>query len=161
MTAIPATAPVAGHTLAANTTGSGFNTYGAGMAFDFNNDGITYGAYDASSFTGICLWARVGPGADSDGHVIRMRILDANSVPQGGVCNADPASGTSLCYDGFGADLTLTAEWQELTLPWADLTQQGWGTPEAAIDAKALYSVDFDSGTSDAFDTWVWGFELL
>ena len=90
-----------------------------------------------------------------------MRVLDANSVPQGGVCNANPATGTSLCYDGFGANLTLTAEWQEFTFPWGNLSQQGWGTEEPGIDAKALYSVDFLSGTSDAFDTWVWGFEFL
>ncbi len=161
MTPIPADAPIAGHMLAANTFGSGFNVYGAGMAFDLNNDGITYGGYDASQFKGICLWVRVGPRADSGGSIIRMRILDANSTPQGGVCNGSATSGADQCYDGFGADLTLTQEWQVFQFPWSSLSQQGWGLPEKGIDTKALYSVDFDTGASDAFDTWVWGFEFL
>jgi hypothetical protein len=55
----------------------------------------------------------------------------------------------------------LTQEWHEFQLPWTSLGQQGWGLAEPAIDAKALYSVDFDSGASDAFDTWVWGFEFI
>jgi hypothetical protein len=163
MTAIPASAPapLAGHTMAANTFGSGFDAWGAAMAFDFNNDGITYGSYDASKFQGVCLWARVGPKADAGGRTIRLRFLDANTTPQGGVCDPSPSSGPNQCYDGFGADLALTPTWQVFILPWSSLAQQGWGKVAPAIAADKLYSLDFDTGASDAFDTWVFGVELF
>jgi hypothetical protein len=161
MTPIPASAPVPGHMLAASTSGSGFNAWGASMAFDLNNDGITYASYDASKFKGFCLWARVGPKADSGGHTIRLRFLDATTTPQGGICNPSTSSGTNQCYDGFGANLALTAEWQMFKFPWGSLAQQGWGKSAPAIAADKLYSVDFDTGVSDAFDTWVFGIEFF
>jgi hypothetical protein len=163
MTLIPgsAPAPLPGYTMAANTFGSGFDTWGALMGFDLDNDGITYAAYDASGFKGICLWARVGPKADSGGQTIRMRILDATTTPQGGICDGSATSGPNQCYDGFGADMALTPEWQVFKYPWGALAQQGWGKSAPAITKNKLYSVDFLTGAADAFDTWVFGIELF
>jgi hypothetical protein len=163
MTLIPANAPlpVPGHTMAANTFGSGFNVWGASMGFDLNNDGITFGSYDASKFKGICLFARVGPNASAGGHVIRMRLQDANTSPQGGVCNGSATSGPHQCYDGFGTNLALTSNWKMFEFAWSALSQQGWGQLAPAIAQNALYSIDFDAGATDAFDTWIWGIEFF
>src|SRR5262249_25593922 len=47
-----------GSTRAAHTTGSGFTTWGAGMGFDLNNNGMTKLPYNAGAFTGISFWGK-------------------------------------------------------------------------------------------------------
>jgi hypothetical protein len=138
----------------------GFVTWGAGIGVDFNNDGVTYGPYDATKFKGICLWARVGPGADAGGHAVRLKFLDGNTVPQGGVCSPDSTS-ADYCYDGYGADLSLTSGWQLFKFTWAQLTQQTWGHQANAIAVDKLYSLQFETGAADAFDTWLFGLEFF
>jgi hypothetical protein len=162
MTVAPPNAalPLAGHTFAANTAGKGYGMWGAAMGLDLNNDGITYGPYDATKFKGICLWARIGPGADSGGHVVRLKFLDGNTTPQGGVCGTSSAPGNA-CYDGFGANLPLTSAWKLVKLDWPQLTQQGWGLPEPTIAVDKLYSIQFSTGAADAFDTWIFGLEFF
>jgi hypothetical protein len=162
MTPAPASAPLplAGHKLAVNSFGKGFNDWGAAIGVDLNNDGITYAAYDASKFQGICLWARVGPNADTGGHAVRFEFLDGNTTPAGGVCN-DGGAATNACYDGFGATLQLDSNWRLFKLTWADLAQEGWGQLAPAVASDKLYSMDFETGSTDAFDTWLFGLEFF
>jgi hypothetical protein len=162
MTLAPASPPLPlpGHTFAANTNGLGFGNWGAGIGLDLNNDGVTVASYDASKFKGFCLWARVGPGADTGGQTVRFKILDGNTTPQGGVCSPDSTS-PNYCYDGFGANLSLTPAWQLFKFTWSALKQQAWGHQEAAIQPSKLYSVQFETGATDAFDTWLFGLEFF
>jgi endoglucanase len=116
----------------------------AGMGFSFTDP---KGPYDASKFTGISFWAKVGPGSTK---TVRLKVPDVNTDPDGKVCKE--------CYNDFGADLTLTDQWKKYTIPFAAMKQmKDWGDPTpAAINKSKLYGVQFqvnDSGAS--YDLWV------
>jgi hypothetical protein len=139
--------PRDGSTYAANTKGSGFMTWGAGFGFDLNTTGMTKSAYDASKYSGISFWAKIGAGTSG---AVRFNIGDKNTAPAGGVC------GTGKCDDDFGADLTLTETWQKFEIKFADMKQVGWSMAMLpAIEKSALYSVHFQSGAKLTFDIWV------
>ncbi|WP_434041815.1 MULTISPECIES: CIA30 family protein [Sorangium] len=137
-------APARGQsTYAARSWGSGFTTWGAGFGFDLNSPEGAKAAYDASAYTGITLWAKGTTSAT-------VMISDPGTDPEGGVC-------TDEC-DKWQKSLPLTAEWQQFTIPFADLKQGGWGTPAGttAIDASKLYSIQFQVGIDDAeFDVYI------
>ncbi len=52
---------------AAETFGSGFGVWGAGMGFDFNNVGGVKSAYDGAKYKGITFWAKAGSQGDATG----------------------------------------------------------------------------------------------
>ncbi|AUX38756.1 uncharacterized protein SOCE26_001340 [Sorangium cellulosum] len=58
------------------------------------------------------------------------------------------------CDDNWAKSLSLTEEWKEFTIPFADLAQGGWGDPAAteAIDASKLYSIQLQFNTVPEFD---------
>ncbi|MEZ4302668.1 MAG: hypothetical protein R3B70_47520 [Polyangiaceae bacterium] len=133
----------------AHTSGSGFDTWGSGFGFDFNNNGTTKMGYDASKFTGITFWAKIADGTTG---VIRVNIGDKNTAPEGGVC--DDAGGK--CNDDFGAGISVTAEWKQYTLKFSELAQVGWSMVLLpSVEKSALYSVHFQTGAMSKFDIWI------
>jgi hypothetical protein len=157
MTMISSASPSAGSKYGANTAGSGFTVWGAGVGLDLNNDGKTKSAYAASAYKGITFYAMVGPTADLGGKSVRFNVLDKNTAPEGGVCDngAMPAA-DKQCNDAFGADLTLTTSWQQFSFTWAQLTQQTWGLQvPSGIAADGLYSIQFKAGPMTSFDIWI------
>ncbi|MGD0678957.1 MAG: carbohydrate binding domain-containing protein [Polyangiaceae bacterium] len=116
----------------------------AGMGFSFTDP---KGAFDASIYTGISFWAKVGPGSTK---AVRLKVPDVNTDPDGKVCKE--------CFNDFGADLTLTTEWKKYTIPFAAMKQmKDWGDPNpAAINKSKLYGVQFQVNDSGAdYDLWV------
>src|SRR5499427_1241408 len=63
--------------------------------------------YDASKYAGISFWAKRG---DASVGKVRLKIPDANTDPQGGVC--------SECFNDFGADMNFTPEWKQYAFTW-------------------------------------------
>jgi endoglucanase len=100
------------------------------------------GPYDASRYTGVTFWAR-GPA-----HV-RFKVPDAYTAPGGGYCKD--------CYNDFGIELALTAEWQRYTVPFSWLSQQpGWGDPRPEVAADAIYALQWQVGSRGrSFDVYV------
>ncbi|WP_437284990.1 CIA30 family protein [Sorangium sp. So ce406] len=130
-------------TYAARSWGSGFEEWGAGFGFDLNSPEGEKASYDASAYTGITFWAKgTARGAT-------VMISDPGTDPAGSVC-------TDEC-DKWQKSLTLTEEWQQFTIPFADLKQGGWGTPAGAdqIDASKLYSIQFQVGVAPEFDVYI------
>jgi hypothetical protein len=139
--------PRDGSTVAANTTGSGFTTWGAGFGFDLNNNGTTKSAYDASAYKGVSFWAKIGAGSAG---AVRFNIGDKNTTPEAGVCAA------GKCSDDFGKDLTLTGTWTKFDITFAEMKQVGWSTVILpAIEASGLYYVHFQAGAKATFDIWI------
>jgi hypothetical protein len=146
-TAIPGGRGTSMH--AAHTSGSGFTTWGAGMAFDLNNAGgagAVKGVYDASAYTGLTFWAKI----DSGSGAVRLNVADKDTDPSGGVCS--PAA---KCNDHYGSNLTLTTTWTEYTIAFSSLTQQGWGEVAPGFNAKQLMAIQFQSGPGVSFDVWI------
>ncbi len=92
------------------------------------------GQYDATKYKGISFWAKKGPGSTGK---VRLKVPDVNTDPDGQVC--------SECFNDFGADLTLTEEWQQFTIPFNRMKQlAGWGNPQkSSIEPATLYGIQF------------------
>jgi endoglucanase len=116
----------------------------AGMGFSFTDPKA---AYDASAFSGVSFYAKVGLGATAN---VRLKVPDANTDPAGKVC--------SECFNDFGVDLTLTGDWQKYLAPFAAMKQMdGWGAPHpAAIDKSKIFGLQWQVTQPGAsYDVWV------
>lgn len=139
-----------GSAKALHTSGSGFMDWGAGLQVDLNNTGSGASArepFDASAYTGVSFYVR-GTGE------LRVEFVtrETSEASQGGTCAEN-------CYDSHGSKvLALTDEWTLVTLHFADLAQEGWGTP-ADFSASSLLGFNFkaligeEAGAS--FDLWL------
>lgn len=146
MTAI--TPPREASTSAAHMAGMGFTMYGGGMGFDLNAMGTTKSGYDASGYSGVTFFARIGKGASA---ALRVNISDKDTAPEGGVCN----NAKGKCNDFHGQDITLTEDWKQYTIKFTDLKQQGYGDPFPKLLTTALYGMSFAVGTKVTFDVWI------
>lgn len=169
-----------GSRVAANTTGSNFRRWGAGIGFEF----ATTLAYDASRYQGVAFWARVAPGSSRD---LRFNVTDRNTSQYGGVCDLDcqpsvgpveptePTDGmcnvaAGPCYDDFGADIgsVLNEEWQHFTFRWSDLKAKNWSRKNLpALSVNAVFGLRFQAngppvgGRPVSFDVWIDDVSLL
>ncbi len=131
--------------------GSGFTDWGSGVGFNFiDPSGGPMQPYDASQMQGIKFWARIEPGSNS---AIRIALPNSQTHPDGGQC--------STCWDHFGIDLTLTTTWQQYTVPFSSLTQQGWGSQYETFDITTLYNMEFRHNQNVTYDVWIDNIEFF
>jgi hypothetical protein len=137
-----------GTSLALHTTGTGFTEWGGGVGIDLNNagggmeggNGIKM-IYDSSAYTGIVVSAK------GNGQIRAAVQIEATIPPEeGGTCAAD--------CDPHGKVLLLSDEWQQFTIPFEQINQEGWGTP-AAWDAATVVGIQFKAGATADFDFWI------
>ncbi len=138
----------AGSVNAAHTTGSGFTSWGAGIAFDLNSAGgsATKVPYDATAYSAVTFWARTGGVSAS----LRVNVASTDTDPLGGVC-----APSSKCNDHFGVTVNVTSTWQQVTLRFVDARQLGWGTPVTALAPSRLLAMQFQLPAGAPFDLWV------
>ncbi len=120
------------------------DAYGSSFGVNFSSAGV----YDASKYVGLVFKAKVSAESAKK---IRFKIGDINTHP-------DAGGGCGSCWNHFGKDLTLTAEWHEYQILFKELEQApGWGDPRPpAIDPSKLYSLDWTIPQgSGAFEIWV------
>ncbi|WP_437708633.1 hypothetical protein WMF45_30715 [Sorangium sp. So ce448] len=131
---------------AARSWGEGFTEWGAGFGFDLNSPEGVKASYDASAYTGITFWAKLGAGSGTSATVM---ISDPGTDPAGGACS-------DKC-DAWQKTFAATEEWQQFTIPFAELKQGGWGDPAGTeqIDAAKLYSLQFQIGKAPKFDLYI------
>jgi hypothetical protein len=117
----------------------------AGMGFNLADP---MAPYDLSKVTGICFDAK-GPGN------ARVKLPDVNTAPEGKVCKT--------CYNDFGADFQLTADWKEHCFKLSDLKQQsGWGEQKPALSKDKVFSVQWQvSAVGADYDLWVDNVRLM
>lgn len=114
------------------------------------------GRYDASKYAGVSFWAKVG---ESSGKTFRFKISDVNTHPAGNVCKESSGG----CWNHFGTELSLTTEWKEYTIRFADLRQEeGWGDPHPpSLSVGKLISIDWTVPRGQDFDLWVDDIKLV
>jgi len=144
---------------AMHITATGFTsagTVGSGLGVDFRN---LKKVYNASAFTGIRFWAKVGASKNTK-H--RVQIADATTDKAGGKCNpaADAVNGEK-CDDHFGIGLTFTTTWAQYTVRFDKLAQIGWGNSADALDTAALYGLQITAAPKAAVDLWLDQIELF
>ncbi len=134
-----------GSSYSAQTAGSGFVEWGAGMGFDLNNMGDGMGGagikekHDGSKHTGIAFYAK---GTTP----VRFKLLTTGVTPtaEGGTCEME-------CSDAHGKVVALSSDWKQFVIPFADMYQEGWGTA-ADFDATALVGIQFQVAKATDFD---------
>jgi endoglucanase len=123
--------------------GSGAPLY-AGLGFSFTEPKA---AYDASAYTGVSFYAKVGAGTTPN---VRLKVPDVDTDPMGKVCTE--------CFNDFGTDLTLTEQWKRYVVPFAAMKQMdGWGAPHpATIDKSKIYGMQWQVTQQGAtYDVWI------
>ncbi len=116
----------------------------AGMGFSFTNP---KGQYDASAYTGVSFYAKVGPKGIK---AVRLKVPDVSTDPDGKVCTE--------CFNDFGTDLSLSTEWKQYVVPFSDMSQmEGWGAPHPkGIDKSKLYGMQWQINSPGAdYDLWI------
>ena len=105
-------------------------------------------AFDLSHSQGISFWAK-GPGH------LRVELPDVDTAPQGGHCQQ--------CYNDFGKDFELSAEWARYAVRFDETTQQpNWGDHVSELATNAIYAVEWQvTGADSDFDVWVDNIELV
>lgn len=146
-------APAALGTTALHITASGFTDYGSGLGVDFR---AGKKLYDASAYSGIRFWARVGEGKNTH-H--RVQIPDVNTDKAGGKCNsaADAPDGAK-CDDHFGIAETFTTTWAQYTIKFDALTQGGWGypgDPDVKLTKASVYGIQITAKAKLEVDLWL------
>ncbi|HVY27311.1 MAG TPA: hypothetical protein VHB79_12215 [Polyangiaceae bacterium] len=143
-------APAALGAYAMHITATGFTSWGTGLGVDFR---AGKKVYDASKYTGIRFWARVGAGKNTR-H--RLQLADATTDVAGGKCNAaaDAPDGEK-CDDHFGINETFTTVWTQYVVRFDELTQIGWGNAAPSIDKSALYGLQLTAKAKLEVDLWL------
>ncbi len=116
----------------------------AGMGFSFLDPKA---AYDASAYSGVSFYAKVGEGSAAS---VRLKVPDADTDPDGKTCTE--------CFNDFGADLALTDQWKKYTVAFVAMKQmEGWGAPRPqGIDRAKLYGMQWQVAAPGAsYDVWV------
>lgn len=102
--------------------------------------------YDLSQCTGISFQAKKGSSESTS--LLRFKVGDINTVPEGGVCKD--------CFNDFGSDVFLTEEWTEFSTAFKDMKQEPyWGEPQPAIDASRVYQLQWQVKDRAPFDIWI------
>jgi hypothetical protein len=149
---------------ALHVLGGGFDDWGAGTGTDLsfqppeaNAPVGTMGkrvGFDASAYTGIAFWAKLGdtPGAAPG---VRLNVKDIQTDPDGMMCSTAMPSGAMACHDDFGKNIALTSQWKKFTVLFAEMAQQNFGKKYEAIKKDALFAIQFQFSKSSKFDIWL------
>jgi hypothetical protein len=141
---------------AAYTKGSGFTGYGAFLKVDMRNWPVydETPPYDASPYSGISFWAKVGAGSTK---LVRIRFVSGDSDPRGGKCQPPSANPPhdQLCFNHYFAELTLGTEWKLYTVPFADFSQGVDGKLSPQIDLAEMYGLEFLFAGGSGFELWL------
>lgn len=144
--------------------GAGFDEWGSGTGTDLafqsppaNAPVGTMGkrvGYDATAFTGIAFWAKLGDTAGASPGV-RLNVKDIQTDPDGMMCSTAMPNGAMACHDDFGKNIALTSQWKKYTVLFAEMTQSNFGKKYEGIKKDKLYAIQFQFPKSAKFDMWL------
>jgi len=135
---------------AAVTSGPAFTTYGAGMGFDFNNNGKSC-PYDASAYSGIKFWAKANTG-----NMTGMALTAMIKIPATTPTTSDGGTCAAMCEDHYALKPApvLTTTWTQYTITFATAAtfgQNGFGTA-ATFDKSKILAMQFQVAKDVKFD---------
>ncbi len=131
--------------LAARVDGGQFVLWGASFYVGLG------GPYNASAYTGISFWAKVGP---TSSNLVRIAFPDKDTDPAGGQCSTAPGA-VNGCFDHWGKSLVFSQTWTKITLPFSELSQQAFGNLAPQFDPSTLFRIEWDIPVGAVFDIWV------
>jgi hypothetical protein len=127
--------------------GGGFASWGAGMGFDFGYEdgGGDKVRIDASAYSGVRFWARIGQGAAAQARF---------SIGAGSCQPGDDGGATDLpshCAVSYGKNLVLTTNWVLQDIGLSELS----GPTGMSLPRDQVYSFLFNVPGGPIFDLWV------
>jgi hypothetical protein len=138
---------MAAHVSATGVTAPTAGGFGAGFGFGMKD--ATEACAGISAFDGVSFWAKGTAGAN-DALTFQAVLAATQAVADGGDCTAN-------CYNHPSKTVTLTADWQQFTVLWSELTGTNrvdgiilglnWITPGPAFDIW-IDEVTLFSGTA-------------
>jgi polyhydroxybutyrate depolymerase len=134
-------------------SGGGFSKWGAGfgisLAWSMPQSGMC--TYDLSAYSGVRFRAR---GNTS----LRMNIPSRQSAfrSAGGDC---PDS--ERCFDQQGRNVGLSADYQEIEIPFCSLSQRGFGASLGPLDRNQTTNLHFLVQGRNKFDVWLDDIEFI
>ncbi|XXX72888.1 hypothetical protein WMF30_35090 [Sorangium sp. So ce134] len=149
------TPPRGQSTMAMHTFGSGFTEWGAGVGFALNGPDMALFPYDASAFTGVVFWAKLGDASAAT--TMRVNVSDELSEPAGGICDESGEDEANRCFDHWHSIAHLGTEWAQVMIPFEELTREGSGAqPDAeAVDVEGIYAIEFRFMQDEDFDVYI------
>lgn len=130
---------------AAYVKGAGFSDWGADFSVGLGSP------YNASKYTGVTFWAKSDASASQ---VVHVSFPNKDTHPDGGLCKPN-STGSKQCYDHYGTRPTLTPTWTKFTIPFKELSQDGWGMQATAFDPSTLFEILFQIPENATFAIWV------
>jgi endoglucanase len=117
--------------------------WGAAVGLNFLESGAFY---DALRYAGVAFRIK----ASEPNVNVRVKLPDVSSHPEGGVC-------TTGCWNSFGKDLVVGAEWQDVVVTWNELGQlPNWGDPRPpTITAGKIKNIEWAVSQGVDFDVFV------
>ncbi|WP_438034916.1 hypothetical protein [Sorangium sp. So ce204] len=142
-------------TMAMHTFGSGFTEWGAGFGFALNGPDGGLLAYDASAYSGIVFWAKLG---DADAATtMKVNITDKTSDPAGGICDESGEDVANPCFDDWSSTARLGTAWAPVVISFEQFARGG-GDAEptgAGIDLTGLFAIEFGFTEGQDFDVYI------
>jgi hypothetical protein len=132
-----------GHYMGAGALTPVMNGYGVGtvynMAIDMTHTPPIY-CVDVTAFDGVTFWAKAGSTATSTSPKISVNFVipEQNAVKDGGDC--DPTKST--CYDHPQKSITLTTDWQQYSVTFAEAVGQTGAKVSSVIQELLFLSPD-------------------
>lgn len=151
-------------TFAIHVTGSGQQNVGGTFSYAQLNASLNapsasqIGSIDVSAYTGVQFYAIINTGTTG----ARLTVADLYTDPLGKLCTTTPGQPTS-CYDHPGAQLAISTTWTKYQIPFASLTQLGFGNPSpvgAMFPKNAITLMKWDigipmTGTTAPWELWI------
>jgi hypothetical protein len=135
-------------TSAVHFIASGFKDWGASVGLTFADASQKRTAYDSGNALGISFWVR---GSVTDNVKLRVLFPLVGTDPSGKTCGG---SGQGQCLDHFASQVSVTSQWQQVTVLFSSVHQAGWGVPLAAFDPKQMLGIEWTAGTAN-LDVWI------
>jgi Leucine-rich repeat (LRR) protein len=136
---------------AMHTYGAAVDSRWAGIGFDLNFDGITYGSYDASAYDGITFWAHGTP----ENIDARISTIATTSTKYGGTCTLDDPQVNEGCQPHYRT-VYLGDDFGQYWIPFNQLTpsyNSGTGNTSAPFEKSSLTNIQFY--VAGQFDFWI------
>jgi hypothetical protein len=141
-------------TSAVHFTASGFKGWGSSVGLSFTDSASKRAAYDAGGALGISFWVR---GSVSDNAKLRVLFPLVGTDPTGKLCGG---ADQGQCLDHFATQVSVTAEWQQVTILFSSLHQAGWGVPLTAFEPQQMLGIEWSAAISNV-DVWIDDLALL
>lgn len=121
---------------------AGKNDFLAGIGIDLAFDGLSYGTYDASAYSGVTFWVK---GTASPGLVFRVSTRATTLPAYGGVCLEE------YCFP-VSTPIALSAQWRQIWVPFAAFGANGNGDfPRSDVTNMQLVC----EVSCESYDFWI------